>query len=366
MLICPTEPQLIFWVKKADAAASPSRLINKKKGILTKSMKKPTIYILATLLISLLLVGALTSCSPATLYSEGNGELRVVCTTFAPFEFAREVGGDRITVTILQDSGADLHNYTATSATLDALANADVFIYVGGTSDEKWVPNAIKASGNKELLTLCLMDHVSVIHAELENNWAQHDHDHAHDHEHDEDDHEHSGDEHIWTSVKNAKIIVSEIEKAFSQKDLEGAPTYSENAQSYTEKLDELDAEFAKAAAEASKKLVVFADRFPFVYLMHDYLIPYCAAFGGCSTEVNASFETQAHLIDSVKNNNLAYVLTIEGDGKTLAKSISDQTGCKILSLNSMQSIKRADIESGADYIEIMKQNLEILKEALE
>lgn len=310
---------------------------------------------------------SLFSCSPASLYSEGDGELRVVCTTFAPFEFAREVGGDRVTVTILQDSGADLHNYTATSATLDALANADVFVYIGGSSDEKWVPDAIKASGNKEILTLCLMDHITVIHAELENDWLEHDHEHEHEHEHEHDDgHEHSGDEHIWTSVKNAKIIVSEIQKAFSQKDSAGAEVYSENAAKYTQRLDELDAEFAAAVAASSKKPIIFADRFPFVYLMHDYLIPYRAAFSGCSTEVNASFETQVELINSVKDNQLSYILTIEGDNKTLAESISSQTGCKILSINSMQSIKRADIEAGADYIEIMKQNLEVLKEVLE
>lgn len=325
-------------------------------------MKKLTFSISAVLLALLLTFASLVSCSPATLYSEGEGELRVVCTTFAPFEFAREVGGDRVTVTILQDSGADLHNYAATSATLDALANADVFIYVGGSSDEKWVPAAIEASGNKELLTLCLMDHVTVIHAELENDWLEHEH--SHDDKH-SDGHEHSGDEHIWTSVKNARLMVSAIEKAFSQKDLEGAEVYSENASEYIKRLDELDSEFAQAAAEASKKLVVFADRFPFVYLMHDYLIPYHTAFGGCSTEVNASFETQAELINSVKDNDLAYILTIEGDRKTLAESIAEQTGCKILSLNSMQSVKRADIEAGADYIEIMRQNLEVLREAL-
>ena len=88
-------------------------------------MKKLTICILVVLLAVLLFCASLVSCSPASLYSEGEGKLRVVCTTFAPFEFAREIGGDRVTVTILQDSGADLHNYTATSATLDALANAE-------------------------------------------------------------------------------------------------------------------------------------------------------------------------------------------------------------------------------------------------
>ena len=307
----------------------------------------------------------LASCKDSELYSEGEGDLKVVCTIFAPFEFAREVGGDRITVTLLQDNGADLHNYTPTSATLEALATADVFIYIGGESDEKWVSDAISASGNADLVTVRLMDCVETIHAELENDWLEHDHS-EHEHEHDENDgHTHGGDEHIWTSPKNVIKIVEEIRKAFTEKDFEGASTYEANTKAYTARLNELDGKFAAAAKNATTHLIVFADRFPFVYLMHDYAIPYKAAFSGCSTEVNASFETQIGLISAVKENKLRYVITIEGDNKTLAKTIVNETGCAILALNSMQSITRSDIENGADYIEIMTQNLEVIREAL-
>lgn len=307
----------------------------------------------------------LTSCSSNELYSEGDGELNVVCTIFAPFEFARKIGGDRVTVTLLQDNGADLHNYSPTTATLEALATADVFIYIGGESDEKWVSDAIKSSGNDEIIAICLMDHVEIIHAELENDWQDHDHsEHEHE-EHDHDGHTHAGDEHIWSSPKNVINMVDAIREAFTQKDSQGAMTYEANAKAYTARLKELDEKFASAAEYASADLLVFADRFPFVYLMHDYAIPYKAAFSGCSTEVNASFETQVGLINAVKDNNLKYVITIDGSNKALAEAIANETGCQILELNSMQSVTRADIEAGADYIEIMTQNLEIIKEAL-
>jgi zinc transport system substrate-binding protein len=308
-----------------------------------------------------------TSCSSNELYSEGNGELNVVCTIFAPFEFARKIGGDRVTVTLLQDNGADLHNYSPTTATLEALSAADVFIYIGGESDEKWVSDAIKSSGNDDIVTICLMDHVEIIHAELENDWLGHDHsNHEHEHgEHDHDGHTHTGDEHVWTSPKNVIKIVEAIRKAFTQKDSDGAMTYEANAKAYTARLKELDEKFASAAEYASADLLVFADRFPFIYLMHDYAIPYKAAFSGCSTEVNASFETQVGLINAVKNYNLKYVITIEGSNKALAEAIANETGCEILELDSMQSVTRSDIEAGADYIEIMTHNLEIIKEAL-
>lgn len=332
-------------------------------------MKKNISAALALCILTCAIVLFVTSCTQNTLYSEGEGELNVVCTVFAPFEFAREVGGNRITATILQDNGADLHNYTPTTATLEALANADVFIYVGGESDEKWVSDAISASGNSDLISICLMDHVDIIHAELENDWQEHDHEHDHeghaDHDHEHEGHTHAGDEHVWTSIKNVKNIVAAIEKAFCEKDISGADVYKAGAEAYIKKLDDLDQKYADAVAGAKASMVVFADRFPFVYLMHDYLIPYKAAFSGCSTEVNASFETQASLIKAVKSNGLSCVLTIEGNDKALAEAISSETGSKILSLNSMQSVTRSDIEAGADYIEIMTRNLEVLKEAL-
>ena len=311
---------------------------------------------------------SMTSCANNSLYSVGEGDLSVVCTIFAPFELAREVGGDRVTVTLLQDNGADLHNYTPTTATLEALANADVFIYIGGESDEKWVADAITASGNADLITVCLTDYVDIIHAELENDWKEHDHDeHQHDHESEEehDGHAHTGDEHIWSSPKNVIKMASAIEKAFSQKDFQGSDIYKANADEYTTKLEDLDAKFTAVAENARVDLLVFADRFPFVYLMHDYEIGYKAAFSGCSTEVNASFETQVSRINAVKDNNLEYIITIEGSNRALAEAISNETGCKILELNSMQSVTRSDIEAGADYIEIMTQNLKVIEEAL-
>ncbi len=333
-------------------------------------MKK---LISCALAVILLLTGAFytVSCTRTELYSEGNGELNVLCTIFAPFDFARNIGGDKVTVTILQDSGADLHNYTVTSATLEALSAADVFIYIGGVSDEAWVESAIEASGNKDLIAVCLMDHIEPMHAELENDWSDCSHEaensHESDENHDEDheNHEHHVDEHIWNSIKNVKLMCEAIRAAFVRADSENSLFYNENYGKYLSKLDELDNGFAETVANADKQILVFADRFPFVYLMHDYRISYTAAFSGCSTEVNASFETQIKLINKVNDSNLSCVITIEGNNKDLAKSISSETGCKILELNSMQSVKRADIIGGADYLEIMRQNLAVIKEAL-
>ena len=300
------------------------------------------------------------------LYSEGEGEIEVVCTSFPLFDMAREVGGGRIKVTILQDSGSDTHNYTPTSATLEALSRADLLIYVGGDSDA-WVADAVKASQNERIVLLPLIDHIEPIHAELECDWSDgHEHEHEHEHKHEyEHEHEH-GDEHIWASLVNAKVMVKEICDAFSVTDPQNAEFYKSNASNYQNRLDVLENEYRELFESRNFAKAVFADRFPFVYLLRDYKVPYVAAFSGCSSETNSSFSMQIGLIEAVKDGGSSCVFVIEGGDKTLAEAVSRDTGCRILSLNSMQSIRREDIENGARYIDIMEENLKVLREAAE
>ncbi len=300
----------------------------------------------------------LGSCAGSNaLYTEGNGELNVVCTVFPAFDLARNVGGSNVTLTLLQSNGTDLHNFSPTVKTLEALSYADVFICVGGASDT-WVNDALSAAGNTDAVIVKLTDEVELITAEISADWK--------DHEHSEHEHEHEGDEHIWTSLRNASKIATKLANVFSEKDPVNGNYYKSNAESYNNKLSELDAKYAEAVNNATHGTLVFADRFPFVYMTHDYQINYFAAFGGCSTETNATIETRKALTDAVKNLGLPAVITIDGNTDTsLADAICADTGCVKLKLNSLQSVTRRDIENGTTYLKIMEENLAVLTEAL-
>ncbi len=323
---------------------------------------KKIVSILLLLIAAFIGALSLSACSGDRLYREGSGELNVVCTIFPPFHFARNVGKDNITLTLLQDNGADLHNYVPTAATLVALSAADVFICVGGESDG-WVEDAVSAANNPDMTVVKLTSLVTLTHAGLSGGEYYADTDITVDH--DDHEHEHEGDEHVWTSLRNAINIVNAIADVFSEADAENGDYYRANAADYAAKLEELDNEYTEAFSSAARKNVVFADRFPFIYLLNDYGISYLAAFSGCSTEADASFETQATLTEAVKTDSLPAVITIEGNDKPLAESISRETGCEILQMNSMQSVVRAEITDGADYIEIMRNNLTVLSQAL-
>lgn len=326
----------------------------------SKNIKHTVISLLLTAVLITVTLAVFTACSGRrALYTEGEGELNVVCTVFPPFDFAKNVGGNKVTLTLLQSNGADLHNFSPTVKTLEALSYADVFICVGGVSDT-WVDQALSASGNTDAVIIKLTDEVELLTAELSADWEGHDHS---EHEH---DHEHAGDEHVWTSLKNVSAIVSKIETVFSQKDPENASIYAANAADYRAKLSALDERYEQAISNATRDTVVFADRFPFIYLTHDYKINYFAAFGGCSTEANATIEMRRTLTDAVKTLNLPAVITIDGSSDTsLADAICADTGCVKLRMNSMQSITRRDIKNGASYLKIMEDNLGVLTQAL-
>ena len=204
-------------------------------------------------------------------------------------------------------------------------------------------------------------------------------HDHEHDHEHAEHDHHHEhhhhdneeeieNDEHVWLSVRFAKLFCSVIADSICKKDAANASVYKKNLSVYSAELDKLDQRFSETVKNSKNNVLLFGDRFPFRYFVDDYEIKYYAAFIGCSAETEASFDTVIFLAKKLDEHNLNAVCKIEkGNGK-IAKTIiksSKNKKAKILTLDSMQSTTESDIKKGARYLSIMQSNLEVIKEAL-
>ena len=181
-------------------------------------------------------------------------------------------------------------------------------------------------------------------------------------------DHGEEKDEHVWLSLKNAKTLVAAIANALQELDPDNKDTYAANASAYIEELSALDGAYQSAVDGAARKTVLFGDRFPFRYLVDDYGLSYYAAFAGCSTESEASFETVSFLAKKVDELKLPCVLTIEGKNHKLAETIVQSTAGKnqkVLTMDSMQSMTSKDAANGATYLSVMEQNLSVLKEAL-
>ena len=323
-------------------------------------------------------VGLLAGCGkqnePA---ASDETRLRVVTTIFPEYDWVREILGDKADnaeVTMLLDNGVDLHSYQPTADDIVKISECDLFIYVGGESDD-WVDDALKNAANKNMKVVNLLEALGerVKTEEVVEGMQEEDHDHEDTDEHDdakEHDHEEEAeyDEHVWLSLKNAQTLCSAISGVLQQIDPDNKDTYAANASAYIKKLSALDADYQAAVDAAARKTVLFGDRFPFRYLAEDYGLRYYAAFAGCSAESEASFETISFLAGKVDELNLPCVLTIEGVQHKIAETIVRNTAAKnqkVLTMDSMQSTTSKDAANGTTYLSVMERNLSVLKEAL-
>ena len=308
------------------------------------------------------------SLCPVSGLAEEAGKIRVVTTIFPIYDWVREIAGDtgNTEITLLLDSGVDLHSFQPSAQDILKVATCDLFIYVGGESDE-WAEDALAEAVNPDMVVISLVEALGEnAKAEeiVEGMQAEEEEEEGEEGEEEEPE----IDEHVWLSLRNAQVFTSAIADALAQKDPANADSYRANAEAYGAKLAALDAAYAEAVDSAAHKTLLFGDRFPFRYLTDDYGLAYYAAFAGCSAETEASFATVIFLAKKTDELQLPAVLTIEGKDHRIAETIIGSTADKnrkLLTLNSMQGTTANDIEQGATYLKIMEDNLAVLKEAL-
>lgn len=316
------------------------------------------IKIVASSVMIAVLLGLTVFCT--VFFSRMNKVGKVVVTIFPLYDICREILGTDDDIVMLQDSGSDMHSYQATASDIVTISKAELFLVVGGESDS-WVGGAIRSAGNVNLKTLSLMDVVNKVE-ESDENISDKGHDHEHEHD-DEDEIEY--DEHVWLSIKNMIIAVTEIKLELINIFPERTEIINENTLKYLAKLEDLEAKYSEELAGKDAFYLV-ADRFPFIYLMKDYGLSYHAAFSGCSTDAEASPSMRMELQNIAKEKSVKYIFTTENPVSDIASQLKDTLyngGQKvdIIELNSCQSVARNDLEN-ISYLSIMSDNLEKLK----
>ncbi len=321
-------------------------------------MRKLPILILAVMIM-------LTSAACFGKDGVDDGRLSVVTTNFALFDFARAVCGDLCNVEMLISPGAESHDFEASLADIAKIADSDLFIYVGGESED-WVGDIFDAldSMGESVNSMCVLDSVETYAEEIIEGMT-HVHDescdtgHEHEHEHEEAE----ADEHVWTSIPNASAIMKDISIRAAELDPTIAAELDTNRAAYAALLDGIDAEIMAVTEASADRTLIVADRFPFRYFAERYGLTYYAAFPGCTSDTEPSLETVNFLIEKVRDTG-SPVFIIEFSDGTTAKAVQAETGCDILTLHSAHNVTREDFENGVTYADIMRQNLDALKDA--
>lgn len=318
---------------------------------------------------------------PRTLTGpDANASISVVVTNFPCYDFARACLGDMLNGAVTPDHtghdhdasesedefalsadlkllikpGAEVHSYDPSPADIIAVQNADIFIYIGGESDE-WVERMLGANPAKAgQIQLRLIDYVETM---LDDGG--------------------DADEHIWTAPDNAAFLTGLIGDALTHTCARKAASFGdeyanvatkliqENSVVYQCAIQEAGREIEAVVNAASVKKIVMGDRFPLAYFAHYYGLEYDAAFDGCSTAVEASTATLARLIEEVRNDRLPAVFYIELSTHKIADTIAEAAGVKTLQLNSIQNVPLKEFEAGETWVSLMKKNAEVLKEGL-
>ena len=289
---------------------------------------------------------------------QSSSKYTIITSNFPCYDFARAIVNDEedVDVKMLLKPGSEMHDFEPTPQDIINIQNSDIFIYVGGESDE-WIDDILSDIDTSKTKIIKIMDYVDLIEEdELEV---------LEDKEEKAEDGEEEYDEHVWTSPENAMKIISKLKEEVINMDKDNSSKYEANAENYIKQIEEIDTELKNIVATSKRKEIVVGDRFPFIYFVKEYGISYIAAFKGCSDQSEASAKTISYLIDKVKKDNIPVILKIELSNGNIANTIKEETGAKVLQFNSAHNISQDDFDKGVTYIDIMKSNVKVIKEAL-
>ncbi|HON59329.1 MAG TPA: metal ABC transporter substrate-binding protein [Smithella sp.] len=278
-------------------------------------------------------------------------KLSVVASIFPLYDFARQVGGDKIEVTLLVPPGTDLHHYELKPADIVKVGQCDIFLFTNfemenwaykiiGTASKKSSMLAVETGSGAFLLPLS-------------------------DSEHDQEAQAAGFDPHIWLDADNAKKMVDNIVAAFIQKDSRNSDYYLKNASDYKMKISALDEQYRKELSACKKRTLLHAGHWAFAYLAKRYNLRYIAAYN-ILAESEPAPQTVLFLVDQIKSEGVRYLYYEDMINPRLAQMISRETGAGLLKLSNGHDVSAENIRKGETFISLMEKNLENLKKGLE
>ena len=306
--------------------------------------------LLSVFLTALLLILPLCGCTAPAVIGDG---FTVVCSIFVPYDFARQVAGDKAEIKMLLPPGVESHSYEPTPSDIITIENADVFLYVSEHT-ETWVTQIVDSLSRKQVRTVDMAETLGI---------EVHDHEHEEHEEHDHDECE--TDEHIWTNFETAADMVQLTADVLSEADPDNTHFYHSNAESYINQILSLKADFAELISTSDRKEIVSGSRFAMKNFAEEFKLEFTAAFDSCVDNTEPSAGVMAKIIDKINEDKIPVIFYEELTEPKIARAVSLETGAKMLLLHSCHNISASELKSGASYLSLMTQNYNNLKEAL-
>lgn len=269
--------------------------------------------------------------------NQSRDRLAVITTLYPLYDFTRQVGKDKVSVTLLLPPGVESHSFEPKPADILRINQADIFIYTGKFM-EPWTEKIISGTYNKRLTVVDASQGITLTGAI---------------------------DPHIWLDFDNAKIMAETITKTLAAKDPANKTFYEEGFKSFSGQLTALDAEYKSTLAGCKKKDIIYGGHYAFGYLAKRYGLTYMAA-EGVSADSEPTTQDLIRLIDQVKKKSVKYIFYEELTSPKIAQTLAKETNTQLLLLNAAHNLSKEQFTQGVSFINIMRSNLQNLKIGLE
>ncbi|MGD0819681.1 MAG: zinc ABC transporter substrate-binding protein [Desulfomonilia bacterium] len=280
--------------------------------------------------------------------AEGSHKIKVVTTLFPLYDFAKNVGKDKVEVSLLLPPGVEAHSFEPKPSDIIKINEADLFVYTGKFM-EPWAAGVIKGVSNKNLIVIDASQGTKMIPGVF----------------HDEDEPAGSLDPHIWLDFDNAKIMINNIMQGLQTKDTLNKDFYKEKADEYNKKLTEMDITYSTTLSPYKGKTIIYGGHYAFGYLARRYGLIYLAA-QGVSPDAEPTANDLAKLVEQIKKDNIKYVYYEELTSPKIAETIANETNAKMLLLNAAHNLTKDQFEHGLSFLDILKEDLANLKVGLQ
>ena len=283
-------------------------------------------------------LGALLACSNSF---SSEKKIVVVATIFPLYDFARQVAGDRAVVKLLLPPGIEPHTFDPKPRDILAVDNAAVFIY-GGPVLEPWARRMAPAGHNAARVVVDATESLALQGIDKRHI-----------------------DPHVWLDLQNDQLITRTIADALTKADPQGGAQYQKNAAAYCLQLSDLDSKIRVGLSHKKRDSIVYCGHAAFGYFAKRYGLNIISPYEGYSPDAEPTPRRITALIEAVKRYHATVVYYEELFSPMLAKTITAETGARLLSLNAAHTVTADQFNAGITFIHIMEQDLVNLEEGL-
>lgn len=299
------------------------------------------------ILVSMMIMLIFTGCGNSGQQQSSTtakAKVKVIATVYPVYEFAKQIGGDKVEVEMLVPPGAEPHDWEPKAKDLAKIKSAKLFLY-HGAGLEPWSNKLLSREVLGDVPALEAAQGIRLIEDEGRG----------------ED--QHGSDPHIWLDPVLAQQEVNNIAAALAQVDPGNKEYYQVNAQKYNAELANLDNEYREVLANISRRDIVTSHN-AFGYLAQRYNL-YQKAIMGLSPDAEPTPEKMAQVVKFCREHFVKYIFFETLVSPKLAQTIAQETGAQILVLNPIEGLAAEDMKAGKNYVSLMRENLTNLKKSL-